>query len=109
MNTTSSTLRLTAAAAIVALAGTLAGCSAAENASMSDGAAAHVPNRAPVSAALHQALVRSAADRYVSELQVRHELATRSPHEAADRYLNDLRVHARMAAEGAAPGWSTGE
>ena len=109
MNTTSSTLRLTAAAAIVALAGTLAGCSAAENASMSDGAAAHVPNRAPVSAALHQALVRSAVDRYVSELQVRHEFATRSPHEAADRYLNDLRVHAGMAAEGAAPGWSTGE
>ena len=109
MNTATTTLRLTAAAAFVALAGTLAGCATAENAAVSDAARGIAANRASVSAALHLALVRSAADRYVSELEVRHDLATRSLHEAADRYVNDLLVHSRMAAEGNAPGWSTGE
>ena len=109
MNTATITLRLTAAASIVALAGTLAGCTTAENASLSDTAAAQSANRVPISTAVHQALVRSAADRYVSELSVRAELAARSPHEAAERYVNELLVRARMAAESADPDPSAGD
>ena len=53
-----------------------------------------------MSQSLHRDLVRAAADRYVSELTVRHELAAQSLHPAADRYVNELLVRARMAAEG---------
>jgi hypothetical protein len=71
MNTTTRSLRLAATAALVASAATLAGCATAENTSTLGGTAAQAANRAAMTPALHQALVRSAADRYVNELLVR--------------------------------------
>lgn len=120
MNTATITLRLTAGAAIVAAAVTLAGCASA----------ASTANRVPISADVHRALVDSAAERYLSELQVRHDLATQSVHPSADRYVRELEVRhdlamrslheaadryeqqqlvrARVAADGDAPGWTGG-
>lgn len=98
MNTTTRLLRLAAAATAVALSATFAGCATAEPAAGSDRTAVQAANRAAMTPALHQTLVRSAADRYVRELEERARFAARSPHEAANRYVSELEVRARLAA-----------
>lgn len=75
MNTANTPLRLTAAASVVALAVTLAGCATADRAGAADESRAQVAV-VVVTPAMHRALVRSAADRYVRELIVRHRMAT---------------------------------
>ncbi len=74
MNTATTPLRLTAAASVVALAVTLAGCATAEPASAAGESRAHVA-AVLVTPAMHRALVQSAADRYVSEMLVRARMA----------------------------------
>ena len=73
MNTATTPLRLTAAASVVALAVTLAGCATAEPASAAAESRANVA--VLVTPAMHRALVQSAADRYVNELLVRARMA----------------------------------
>ena len=81
MNTTTTPLRLTAAASIVALAVTLVGCAGAEQAApAADQSRAHVASQSLTTPAMHRALLR----------------------QAAERYVHGQVVHARMAAEEAA-------
>ena len=89
MNTTTTPLRLTAAASVLALAVTLAGCATAEQASVVGESRAHVASQVVVTPAIHRALVRSAADRYVNELLVRARMATESA-AAVDDYPSQL-------------------
>ena len=98
MNTTTTPLRLTAAATIVALAVTVAGCAGADAATVAGESRAHEASQVVVTPAMHRALVRVAADRYVSELLVRHRMATQSS-TAADRYVDELLVRHRMATQ----------
>ena len=88
MNTTTKPLRLTAAASVVALAVTLAGCVNAEQASDVGESRAHAASQV-VTPAMHRALVRSAADRYVYGLLVRARMATESA-AAVDDYPSQL-------------------
>ncbi|MCD2442548.1 hypothetical protein LQ757_09710 [Agromyces sp. SYSU K20354] len=74
MNTTSTPLRLTAAASVVALAVTLAGCANAEQASSGE-SRSQVAIQVVVTSAMHRTLVREEAGRYVRELLVRARLA----------------------------------
>ena len=69
MNTTTAPLRLTAAASAVALAVTLAGWAAGES-------RPRAASEVVVTSAMHRALVREEADRYVRELLVRARMAT---------------------------------
>ena len=89
MNTTTTPLRLTAAASIVALAVTLAGCATAEAASAGE-SRAQATTQVVVTPAMHRALVRSAADRYVSELLVRARMAQSSSTASVDVVLTRL-------------------
>ena len=76
MNTTTHTIRLTAAAAAAALAMTFAGASTAGAAPLAGGPRAHEDVARPVTTpAMHRELVQEAADRYVVELLVRHRMA----------------------------------
>lgn len=101
MNTTTTSLRLTAAASVVALAVTLAGCAGADAASIAGESRAHAASQVVVTPAMHRALVRAAADRYVSELLVRHRMAQARAlaRAAADRYVNELLVRHHMATQ----------
>ena len=81
MNTATTPLRLTAAASVVALAVTLLGCAGAEQpAPAADQSRAHVASQSLTTPAMHRALLR----------------------EAAERYVHGQVVHARMAAAEAA-------
>ena len=81
MNTTTTPLRLTAAASIVALAVTLVACAGAEQtAPAADQSRTHVASQSVTTPAMHRALLR----------------------EAAERYVHGQVVHARMAAAEAA-------
>ena len=76
MNTTTNTIRLIAAAAAAALAMTFAGVTTAGAAPLAADAGVHQAAAQPVtSPAMHRALVREAADRYVVELLVRARMA----------------------------------
>jgi hypothetical protein len=88
MNTTTTPLRLTAAASVVALAVTLAGCANAEQASDVGESRAHAASQV-VTPAMHRALVQSSAVRYVNELLVRARMATESA-AAVDDYPSQL-------------------
>lgn len=83
MNTATTPLRLTVAASVVALAVTLAGCATAETASAGE-SRAQAATQVVVTPAMHRALVRSAADRYVSELLVRARMAQSSSPASVD-------------------------
>lgn len=87
MNTATTPLRLTAAASVVALAVTLAGCATADPASAADESRAHSATQVVVTPAMHRALVRSAADRYVNELLVRARMAQSAPPASLDVVL----------------------
>jgi ABC-type uncharacterized transport system auxiliary subunit len=89
MNTTTTPLRLTAAASVVALAVTLAGCANAEQASDVGESRAHAASQV-VTPAMHRALVRFAADRYVYGLLVHARMATESAGAAVDDYPSQL-------------------
>lgn len=89
MNTATTPLRLTAAASVVALAVTLAGCATAGAASVAGESRAHAASQVVVTPAMHRTLVRSAADRYVNELLVRARMATESA-AAVDDYPSQL-------------------
>ena len=81
MNTKTTPLRLTAAASVVALAVTLIGCAGAEQpAPAADQSRPHAASHSLTTPAMHRALLR----------------------EAAERYVHGQVVHARMAAEEAA-------
>jgi hypothetical protein len=82
MNTATTPLRLTAAASVVALAVTLAGCATAEPASAAAESRADVA--VLVTPAMHRALVQSAADRYVNEMLVRARMAKSAQPAALD-------------------------
>jgi len=90
MNTTTTPLRLTAAASVVALAVTLAGCANAEQASVLGESRARAAAELVVTPAMHSALVRSAADRYVNELLVRARMATEPVAAVVDDYPSQL-------------------
>ena len=76
MNTTTHTIRLTAAAAAAALAMTFAGATTAGAAPLAADAGVRQAAARPVtSPAMHRELVQEAADRYVVELLVRHRMA----------------------------------
>ena len=76
MNTTTHTIRLTAAAAAAALAMTFAGATSAGAAPLAADAGVRPAAARPVtSPAMHRALLLESADRYVVELLVRHRMA----------------------------------
>ena len=76
MNTATTPLRRTAVACVVALAVALSGCATASHAPGAGESRVRVATRSVVTSAMHDALTRDAADRYVSELLVRARLAT---------------------------------
>jgi len=81
MRTRTTPLRLTAAAFVVALAVTLAGCANAEQASDVGESRAHSGSQVVVTPAMHRALVQSGADRYINELLVRARMAAQPGHD----------------------------
>jgi hypothetical protein len=74
MNTTTALTRLTAAAAAAALAVTVIGSAGAASAAEADAQVGQIV-RPVTTPAMHRELVREFALRYVSELEVRHDMA----------------------------------
>ena len=74
MNTTTAFTRLTAAAAAAALAVTVVGSASAASAAEADSRAGQIV-RPVTTPAMHRELVREFALRYVSELEVRADMA----------------------------------
>ena len=75
MNTTTTSRRLAAVGAVVALVAALSGCAGIANAPVAD-PHARAASGTVVTSAMHRALVQSAADRYVVELLVRARMVT---------------------------------
>ena len=96
MNTTTTSRRLAAVGAVVALAAALSGCAGIANAPVAE-PHARAASGTVVTSAMHRALVQSAADRYVVELLVRARMVTHPVAPIVRQALTPVRLvaHAR--------------